>query len=437
MTLDGGATIKPKRGRRSKKEIEAAKAEMEAKLQSTTTANINVVVEQLTMNENVKQEVKTEEKNENNIALSIDCESANEIVNDNVIPQEESEAEENVVVKQGIKKRGRKPKGGKIVQQTAPLAIQKESKPNIILHLKCSLKDLTSSGDHNSNFTAANIDPYSFESKNEITYELLANNVLNSIKLENPESGSGSGSGSSSGSVFYDANANSNANISGNINGQKIYAIKDANLCANDDDDLNNTNETRDLWRKLKVLEQDLHINNISDKKSACFWCSHDFDNPAIYIPKHFIKNSYHVYGCFCTPECAVAHLMDENIDSSTKFERYQLINHLYSKIYEYKKNVKPAPNPHYMLDKYYGNLTIQEYRALLRSDRLFLIVDKPLTRILPEFHEDNDDFIINNKIIPSNNYQVKKRLQKKTPQTKNNILNEKFGIQNVVAPAQ
>jgi hypothetical protein len=443
MTSDGGATIKPKRGRRSKKEIEAAKAELEAKLQSTTTANINVIAEQPMIDENVKQEVKTEEDNENNIAFSIDCESANEIVNeivndivnDNIIPQEELETEENVVIKQGLKKRGRKPKGGKIVQQTAPLAIQKESKPNIILHLKCSLKDLSSSGDHNSNFTAANVDPYSFESKNEITYELLANNVLNNLNLENQESASG----------FYNANingivnGNANMNTSANINAQKIYAIKDTISHTNDDndDDLNNTNDTRELWRKLKVLEQDLHINNISDKKSACFWCSYDFDNPAIYIPKHFIKNSYHVYGCFCTPECAVAHLMEENIDSSTKFERYQLINHIYSKIYEYKKNVKPAPNPHYMLDKYYGNLTIQEYRALLRSDRLFLIVDKPLTRILPEFHEDNDDFIINNKIIPSNNYQVKKRLQKKAPQTKSNILNEKFGIQNVVAPAQ
>ena len=52
------------------------------------------------------------------------------------------------------------------------------------------------------------------------------------------------------------------------------------------------------------------------------------------------------------------------------------------------------------MLEKYYGNLNIQEYRSLLRNDKLFLIVDKPLTRILPELHEDNDDFIINNKII-------------------------------------
>ena len=34
-----------------------------------------------------------------------------------------------------------------------------------------------------------------------------------------------------------------------------------------------------------------------------------------------------------------------------------------------------------------YGNLTIQEYRKLLKSERLLLIVDKPLTRILPELH--------------------------------------------------
>ena len=178
----------------------------------------------------------------------------------------------------------------------------------------------------------------------------------------------------------------------------------------------------------MKTLEHSLHLNNISDKKSACFWCTCDFDNPPVYIPKHFIKDSYHVYGCFCSPECATAHLMEENIDSSTKFERYYLINHIYSKIYDYNKNIKPAPNPYYMLEKYYGNLSIQEFRSLFRSERLFLVVDKPLTRILPELHEDNDDFIINNKIIPSNTYQIKKKLQKKQ-QSKNTIVNEKFGL--------
>ena len=84
------------------------------------------------------------------------------------------------------------------------------------------------------------------------------------------------------------------------------------------------------------------------------------------------------------------------------------------------------------MLERYYGNLSIQEYRSLLRNERLFLIVDKPLTRILPELHEDNDDFILNNKIIPSNNYNIRSRLQRKK-QNKSSILNEKFGTSNSV----
>jgi hypothetical protein len=67
------------------------------------------------------------------------------------------------------------------------------------------------------------------------------------------------------------------------------------------------------------------------------------------------------------------------------------------------------------MLEKYYGNLSINEYRALIRNDRLFLIVDKPLTRIMPELHIDNEDFIINNKIISTNNFQVTKKSHQKT----------------------
>ncbi len=64
----------------------------------------------------------------------------------------------------------------------------------------------------------------------------------------------------------------------------------------------------------------------------------------------------------------------------------------------------------------------------LLKSVRLFLVVDKPLKRILPELHEDNDEFIINNKIIPSSgSFQVKRKsqgLQSKTTNAKEN-----FGI--------
>ncbi len=351
---------------------------------------------------NTTPEINNNGCNDNNIIFSIqetkndENDDTNDDINNNdanviITTQEEQ--------KPGGKKRGRKPKGGKIIQQVVPLNNNKEVKPNVILHLKCCLKDLQSNSS-----VSTNIESFNFLAKNDLNYEIINSNQNNN----------------------YSSNYSNNAilnNISHNDNNDNDNDIYDDDYYSKNKD-----NDIREIWKKLKVLEHNLHINNISNKKSACFWCTCEFDNPPIYIPKHFIKDSYHVYGCFCSPECAVAHLMEENIDSSAKFERYHLINNIYSKIYDYKKNIKPAPNPFYLLDKYYGNLSIQEYRSLLRNERLFLVVDKPLTRILPELHEDNDDFIINNKIIPANTLLIKKKLQKK-PQTKNNILSEKFGL--------
>ena len=319
-----------------------------------------------------------------------------------------------------VKKRGRKPKGGKIIQQILPNHNIKDSKPNIILHLKCSSKDLL------NNQSNKEVESYAFNSKNELSYEIIqpnknisvnsSNNRNESVNISNNSTASHSINNSSS-IINHSSSSNTTNNIC--IINNTQYENVESEPC-----------KMKDVWSKLKQLEHDLHINNISDKRSACFWCTYNFDNPPVYIPKHYIKESYHVYGCFCSPECAVAYLMDENIDSSIKFERYHFINHIYAKIYEYTKNIKPAPNPYYMLEKFYGNLSIQEYRSLLRNERLFLIVDKPLTRILPELHEDNDEFILNNKIIPSNTYHIKKKNQKKS-QVKNNIVNEQFGIVN------
>ena len=374
-------TIIKKRGRKSKKDLENKNA---------TTINYNnsnenmiVNIEDLdlkTTSSLVDDFLNLNNKNEfenytteTNCILMTDNNSTNSI-NDN---------------KQVAKKRGRKPKGGKIIQQNLLLTDAKENRPNVILHLKCFFKDL-----NDNKLFSSDLDSFNFSNAN------LSYNVINKPDINN--------------------SLNQASKIDEEIDYDSEYDdVKDSNL--------NKNNDIREIWKKLKVLEQDLHLNNVSNKKCACFHDTCDFDNPPIYIPKYFMNETYHVYGCFCSPECAVAYLMKEPIDTSTKFERYYLLNHIYCKIFEYKKNIKPAADPFYMLEKFYGNLTIQEYRALLRNERLFLVFDKPLTRIMPELHEDNDDFIINNKIIPSNTYQIKKRMQKK--QTKNNILNEHFGI--------
>ena len=369
ITIVSNIVVK-KRGRKSKKEIELAQ---QNEIQSQIQDNINVIIEEtdiLLHNDDIIE----------NLINSDDDDTENELTKDNSL---------NLETKPLPKKRGRKPKGGKIIQQVTPINNNKEAKPNVILHLKCSLKDLQTGAPYGSD-----IQSFNFQNSTHLAYDIINSETTTS-----------------------------NQNFCTDV----ISVSKSIEQEDFDDDKPTKENDIREVWKKLKQLEHNLHTNNICDKKSACFWCTYEFDNPPVYIPKHFIKDSYQVYGCFCSPECATAHLMEENIDSSSKFERYHLINHIYSKIYDYKKNIKPAPNPFYMLEKYYGNLTIQEYRALLKNERLFLIVDKPLTRILPELHEDNDDFIINNKIIPSNTYQIKKKHQHK--QTKSNILTERFGL--------
>ena len=395
--IDSTEVVKAKRGRKSKKDLiaslsnvnsESSLVSMELKINEIDTPKNSFDINKM---EIVSGSI--DDKMDNNIITSnITIENDDNDLNDlNDNNYNDLNDGNHISEKSAIKKRGRKPKGGKIIQPVISVDNQKNDRPNVILHLKCSMKDLQTTNSSSSCI----VESYNFGNKNELSYELLSpvNVNLNDSKTSQKQTPS---------ELDYDDD--------------------------DDDNEISGKDNNKEIWRKLKQLEHNLHINNVNNKKSACFWCTCDFDNPPVYIPKHFINNTYNVYGCFCSPECGVAHLMHEPIDSSTKFERYHLLNHIYSKIYDYKKNVKPAPNPYYMLDKFYGNLSIQEYRSLLRNERLFLIVDKPLTRILPELHEDNDEFILNNKIIPSNNYQLKSRLQRKKP-NKGFIINEKFGL--------
>ena len=309
----------------------------------------------------------------------------------------ENVVNENLIIEAIIpKKRGRKPKGGKIIDIIPKKDYNVNFQQNVILHLKCKLEDI-------DKMETETIENYQFnDNKLYLTYQFLSkskNNIEDDTNLFIP----------SDNDNITDTNIDTNkcqscCNSINNITNNNISNI------------MNNKNEClKNIWKKVETLSINLHHNNIPDKKSACFWCTYNFDNPPIFIPKYEINNSYYVYGCFCSLECACAHLISENIDNASKFERYYLLNFIYGKIYNYERNIEPAPNPFYTLDKYYGNLSLQEYRKLFKSERLLLIVDKPLSRILPELHEDNNDCLLSNNAIPtSNNFKIKKNKSSK-----------------------
>ena len=307
------------------------------------------------------------------------------------------------------KKRGRKPKGGKIIPETTISAIPTNPEPNIILHLKCSIKDISTSFQETYQYdpNVESIQSFNFDENNTVNYLEEPGNDVVGLNKQSPTIGDVLKTDIS----IHDTNE-CNTKLHCNHNSNRHNET-------NDNDDI------KLVWKKINSLKVKLHNNDISDKRSACFWCTCEFDNPPIYIPKCEFKETYQVYGCFCSPQCGTAYLMDEKMDSSVKFERYQLLNHVYGKIFNYEKNIKPAANPYYTLDKFYGNLSIKEYRELSKGDQLLIVAEKPLTHVFPELYEDNSDYALNQRTAPVTSYKLKR---KTVTSTKSTVL-DNFGI--------
>lgn len=191
---------------------------------------------------------------------------------------------------------------------------------------------------------------------------------------------------------------------------------------------------------KVKDMKLRFYKNQMDpQKKSDCFWCTYAFENQPFHIPSFIHDSIIEGYGCFCCPECAVAFLFQENVNDSIKYERYHLLNYIYGNMQQYQLNIKPAPDPHFLLDKFYGTMNIQEYRLLLASSTLINVIHKPFTRILPELHEEMDPTILNiygidkSSVPISGTYMVRRPGDKKKSNapTKTQIMMKSFCLKS------
>ena len=278
-------------------------------------------------------------------------------------------------------------------------------KLNLILYLKCHLKD---------------IDEYIIEQKWKTDSLIYDPNVPNDILpysdvkpfqiIQNDETNT---------SLQNDI-VPINTNICSKCSKMPIQKVPSEKSLLNDED-----------VQKIKELKLTFYKNDIPTKKVDCFWCTCPFDNDPFYILQHGSDNNILAHGSFCTPECSVAYLFDNmNWDESTKMDSYSLINTFYNTNADSNENIKPACSPFYFLDKYYGNLSIQEYRRLSKSRNVMLCIDKPVTRILPELHEDNEAKSICGSMVQApqrGNYRVKRQSEKSATVNRNDILRDNF----------
>jgi hypothetical protein len=142
----------------------------------------------------------------------------------------------------------------------------------------------------------------------------------------------------------------------------------------------------------------------------ACFWCCHAFTNRPVVLPCRDTGEHLQVMGNFCSPECACAYLFDMRQDSHTRWEQLALLYRVYGDACGGRIHPAPARN---ILKLFGGNLSISEYRGLIRSHKVRVDIHlPPMVSILATMDTKPIDFY-DASLTKGVTETVKERLQK------------------------
>ena len=129
-----------------------------------------------------------------------------------------------------------------------------------------------------------------------------------------------------------------------------------------------------DLMVEYKELKNAKKIPDKTD--TACFWCVHQFSWQPCIIPEREEKGVWRVYGNFCAANCAMAYLLQENLDTHVRWERIALLHRLYGKSYQ-SGRIFPSP-PRETLKLFGGNMDIDTYRATIAAGKIRVDLQVP-----------------------------------------------------------
>ena len=194
---------------------------------------------------------------------------------------------------------------------------------------------------------------------------------------------------------------------------------------------------------KVVNLLKDFEEKNKNDEwpsntSIVCYWCCHRFENAPFGIPVKYTNEKFHVYGCFCSLECAASYNLASKESIDEMWERYNLINLLSRRIGYSLNYIKPAPN-RLALKMFGGYLSIEEFRRYTQTNKLVNINFPPMMTMTQQIEEINESDINNDyKYIPLdtdriNKYKEKIKLKRTKPlhdfkNTLDHAMNLKFG---------
>lgn len=186
----------------------------------------------------------------------------------------------------------------------------------------------------------------------------------------------------------------------------------------------------KELQEKLKVKEGANQVHCTSGRKmykcepkekdTACWWCCHMFDTIPIGLPEKYDKGEFHLYGHFCSFNCA--HAYNIQLNDFKVWQRYSLLNLYKKKVYDIShNNVKIMPAaPKQLLKMFGGELTIEQFReshaALTKEYRYMLPPYIPINGVVEEVNKTVTK-------LPQCNGNLKLKRNKPLPGMNNNLL--------------
>ena len=121
----------------------------------------------------------------------------------------------------------------------------------------------------------------------------------------------------------------------------------------------------------------------------ACWWCCHIFEHIPLGIPDFINKNTYYLFGCFCSFNCAIAYNLDLN--DYKIWDRQSNIYQMKNKIDPLNKiTIQPAP-PRQTLQMFGGPYSISDFRkSFFILNKEFRCFFPPMVSIIGIIEEDN-----------------------------------------------
>lgn len=122
------------------------------------------------------------------------------------------------------------------------------------------------------------------------------------------------------------------------------------------------------VYRDVKTTPMKIAFVHTHDSKPvilehtdvACWWCTYTFNNIPCFIPDKYSSDTFYVFGCFCSFNCAMAYNL--GLGDYKVSERTSLIRKLYYTLKGTNDDIPIAPQRE-ILTKFGGHVTIEEFR--------------------------------------------------------------------------